>query len=179
MLHSQFTVPGLPAASRQIGRDAEEECGHKNGHGAVCDVPEEKAHSKYCFLLDYLYDYTVIGLAHSLFVFVEEHSGPAGYKPRIPGEPQKNQQNEDGQHTALSEAHPAQLLVLIFDHLVCLPVTIFLCATSKGLSEAEATRHKKKDSVCTAQMFWYNKMSEERRPPNLLEAQEHELQPQP
>lgn len=57
MLHSQFrrTVPGLSAASRQIGRDAEEECGHQNGHCAISNVPEEKTHSKYWILLSYLY----------------------------------------------------------------------------------------------------------------------------
>lgn len=77
--------------------------------------------------------------AHSLFVFVEEHSGPAGYEPGLPGEPHQNQQGEDNQHAALSEAHPAQLLVLVFDHLVRLPIAIILCATSKGLSQAGTT----------------------------------------
>lgn len=77
---------------------------------------------------------------HSLFVFVEEHSGPAGYEPRLPGKPQQNQQREDNQHTALSEAHPAQLFVLVFDYLVRLLITIILCATSKGLFQAGTTR---------------------------------------
>lgn len=81
---------------------------------------------------------------YSRFVFVEEHSGPAGYEPRLPGKPQKNQQNEDNQHTALSEAHPAQLFVLISDYLVCLPVTIFLNATSKRLFKAAETQGENK-----------------------------------
>ena len=77
---------------------------------------------------------------YSRFVFVEEHSGPAGYEPRLPGKPQNNQQREDDQHTALSKAHPTQLPVFVFDDLVCLFVSISLCATSKGLFQAGTTK---------------------------------------
>ena len=79
-------------------------------------------------------------LLYSLLFFVEEHSGPAWYEPRLPGEPQKNQQGEDNQHTALCEAHPAQLFVLIFDYLVSFAVITLLRAASKGLSQAGITQ---------------------------------------
>lgn len=72
----------------------------------------------------------------SRFVLVEEHRGPARYEAGFSGEPQKNQQDEDKQHAALSKAHLAQLLVLVLDDLVRLTVAFLLLAASKGLFQA-------------------------------------------
>lgn len=80
----------------------------------------------------------------SLFVFVEEHRGPARYEAGVPGEPQDNLQDEDKQHAALSEVHLAQLFVLVFDNLVRLSVAIILLATSKGLFQAAMTQNLRK-----------------------------------
>lgn len=72
---------------------------------------------------------------HSRFLLVEEHGGPAGHEAGLPGEPQKNQQGEDSQHARLSEAHPAQLPVLLSDDLKRLLVTFLIFPASKGLLE--------------------------------------------
>lgn len=70
------------------------------------------------------------------FFLVEEHRGPARYEAGFSGEPQENQQDEVDQHAALSEAHLAQLLVLVLDDLVRLTVAFLFLATSKGLFQA-------------------------------------------
>lgn len=73
---------------------------------------------------------------NSRFLLVKKYGGPAGHEARLPGEPQKNQQREDHEHTALSERHLAQLFVFIFHNLVCFAVAIFVRATPKGLFHA-------------------------------------------
>lgn len=90
----------------------------------------------------------------SLLVFVEEDRGPARYEAGVPGEPQNNLQDEDKQHAALSEAHLAQLSVLVFDDLVRRSVAIILLATSKGLFQAGMTRNLRKVYIC--RLFYSN-----------------------
>ena len=58
------------------------------------------------------------------FVLVEE-LGPARHEAGLPGEPEDDEEHEDDQHSALSEAHAAQLLVLVLHHVVRRPALSF------------------------------------------------------
>ena len=61
---------------------------------------------------------------HSLCLGVEGVRGPAVDEARVPGEPQRHQQEEERQHAALPEAHGPQPAVLLADGLVRRPALL-------------------------------------------------------
>lgn len=93
---------------------------------------------------------------YSLSVGVKHVRRPAVHEARVPCEPQRHHQDEEGQDAHLPVAHPSQLKVFLSDELVRGPFFFRPDRpTSPGLPQAEAVRSGADQS--RAELCWESK----------------------